>query len=779
MPDLLENVKQMQAAGVPDTEIGKYIKQYRGVTRISSPETASKTSKGARELETQIEQDRPSLMGVPTDAAADEAAGSVAATAVRYAPTLIAGAINPSLAIPTLIRQAALAGGSEFAARRIEAAESDPELDTLWNDLKAGGATGVLDLGVNLAFKGMGKAFRKIGEKILMPSEMPLEVRIETAQQILGELPSAPIKKSGKLRRFMGFAKNRPFSLTLGQINAEEQRFIGWLEGIARAGVISRGVMSRFDLRNEKALIAQIEKYVKSRATETTGPGFARFAKRIIGDLKQPRKDVGEMFLPVEAYRKYLYTQFEGALVDSGAVVDGTMLRRFILDNEAAEKGLTTQVYAAMRAEGLVPPLKTPSKVRRSVTTTQTKKVGEESIETMQDITRTDLETGKEARRHFAETGEKASATKGTTQTVRESEVVEGLTETELAQDWANRPVSDVDKIIKIINAHWEDDVTKGKLAKRINRVLSKMKERIEPRFEKAMGKEATELRDTANTFYGKEQDYLHNVAINELRKVIKNNPTRAMSLLGGGTATPNAKITYDKLMSLKEALQFSAGTPRVGEALGKAVSETGFPAGREAMQQMYDETFLKPLRFRMIVDSADGAGRLNPDKFLKMLDKNADVPEYFEEVFGGVTQVNNIKRLMTALSIQTKQIPEKNIFIQLVQAGQIIGLAGGVSGAILSDDVEMKSGSLVAGALVFLGPYSLSKMLTNPTMTRAFTDGISAGARSGRFAMSLRKVAEMRVASEFYREQPTADATKYYTSMEPEPTPQSAEKPQ
>ena len=187
-------------------------------------------------------------------------------------------------------------------------------------------------------------------------------------------------------------------------------------------------------------------------------------------------------------------------------------------------------------------------------------------------------------------------------------------------------------------------------------------------------------------------------------------------------------------------------------------------------MQQMYDEAFLLPLRYRMIVGNVDEASRLDPNRFLKMLDENADVPEFFEEVFGGAGQVEEIKRFMVALATQRGKAPEKNIFIQLVQAGQIMGLAGGAGGAILSDDVEMKTGSLVGGALVFLGPRSLARMLTNTKLTRAFTDGVKAGMRSGRFSMSLRKVAEMKVASEFYREQPSEDAVKYYTSMEPEP---------
>lgn len=768
MPDpLLENVKRMQAAGVPNEEIGKFIKQYQSDTALESEEgfQRRRATDPSREVST--------VTGavVPTPEEKIQAGRDMAATAVRYIPPVAAGIVNPSLAIPTLIGQAAIAGGSEFAARRIERAESDPELDTLWNDLKAGGATGVLDLGVNLAFKGMGKAIRRVGEKFLIPSETPLDIRI--TQEVLGELPGEPIKVQGKLRRFVDFVTRnnakRPFSLTFGKINAEEQRFITWLEGIARSGIGSRGVMTKFYARNERALENLIKDYVVKRSKETTAPEFVRFAKRIIGDLKQPRTDVGEMFLPVEAYRKYLYTQFESALVESGAVVDGTTLRRFIRSNEATEEGLTRKVYNAMRSEGLVPPLEAPSSIQRRITTTKTKRVGEEAIDEMQDITRTDLLTGAEKRKFESAVGKRASATEGTSQTVRETETIAGMTEAELAQDWANLPAPDVDKITKVMNTFWKDEIVDKETAKRINRLIGKMKDEIQPRLEKAMSKETKELRDAANLFFGKEKDYMHDVAINALRKVIARRPTGAMAMLGGGTVIPKAKATHDRLMSLKSALGFSAETPRVGAALSKAVSEAGFPAGKEAMQQMYDKAFLRPLRYRMIVGNVDDVNRLDPNRFLKMLDDNADVPEFFEEVFGGPMQVEEIKRYMTALATQRGKAPEKNIFIQLIQAGQIVGLSAGVTGAILSDDVEMKTGSLVGGVAVFLGPYALARMLTNPVMTRAFTDGVKGGARSGRLAMSLRKVAEMKVASTFYRDHPSQDAIDYYTSMEPE----------
>lgn len=745
--DLLENVKRMQAEGVPEEDIGAYI-QSQQQQPTPSPPVSTVTGKPA-----------------PTSQQKVEAGKSVAAGAVRYGIPTVAGIANPSLALPTLIGQAAIAGGSELAARRIERAESDPELDTIWSDLKAGGATALFDLGVNTAFRGIGSAFRWFGRKLLIPSEMPLEVRI--AQETLGEVPDQPMKQPGVLKRFMNFVTGksgkRPFSLTYGQINAEEQRFIGWLEGIARAGIGSRGVMSRFDLRNEKVVEDLVYKYVRERAKQTTGPEFAVLAKRIIGDLTPAKVGKGEMFLPVEAYRKFLYTRFESALQASGGTIDGTALRKYLNESGSVHQGLPNDIYAVLRSEGLVPPLKTPSTIRRQVTTTKTRKVSEQAVDEMQDVTRTDILTGKSKRKAETVVGEKASATRGTAQTVRESETVIGMTEAELVREWANLPAADVDKVIKAINAHWKD----GDDAR--NRVLNYMRQRIEDPFQRFLRQNGNlkSLHDAADDFFKKKMNYMHHAAINAFRRTLAQNPSKVMSLIGGGTTSPNAKVVYDRLIALKKALQFSAETPRVGQALTKAVSKEGLPAGKEAMQKMYDEALLKPLRYRMIVNSVDRAtGNFNPDNFLGMLQKNADVPEFFEEVFGSPKAVDEIERLMTTLSVLTKKTPEKNIFIQLAQAGAIGGAIGGGLEAVFSDDVSLRGTAAGAGTAILLGPYALSKMLTNPTAIRSFTDGLEAGARSGRFAMALRKIVEMKVASTFFREQPSGDAIGYYTSV-------------
>lgn len=681
---------------------------------------------------------------------------------VRYGVPATAGALAPSLALPVLIGQSLIAGGSEVAARRIERASEDPELDSIWSDIKAGGVVGALDIGVGAATRGIGTAFRYIGKKLFIPSEIPLEVRI--AQETLGDIPAEQLKNS-PLRKFIRWVRqkpaSRPFSLTYGQLSGEERNFISWLEGMSRAGIGSRGVMSKFDLRNERAVIDLIEQYVENRGTQLTGPEFASFARQVIGDVNKQ----GEMFTPVVAYRKYLYKQFEDALERSPATVDGSALREYIQKFGPIEEGLPRKIYQELRANGLVPPLKATSTTRRTVTNVKTTKIAEQQIDQTRDLTRTNLVTGKEKRTYDATQGTKAASDVGTAQTVREYETVGGLTEKELAADWASLPPSDVDKAIKLINAKWKNGMDER------NNVLKFMGRKIEDPFMKVIKRDAAldQLHSAADAFFKKEVNFMRNGAIKGLRKTLSESPSKALALLGGGTSATPAREVYDRLLHVKKALQFSSEAPRVGEGLAEALTETGVPAGREALERMYDQTFLRPLRYDTITRNVDRFGNLEPARFLDMLNANADVPEFYREVFGGTAQVDEIKRFMTTLTILKQPPKEKNIFIQLAQAGQIGGMAAGIGGAFLSDDPEVKTGSLAAGTAIFLGPYALARMFTNARMTRMFTDGIEEGIRSGRFAIALRKVAEMKVATELVKEAPTQDAINFYSSL-PQP---------
>ena len=790
MDELENNVTRMMRDGISDAEIDNYIKSYQPRT-TETPPNVNMTSgpmldPGASPAPPIREQS-----GQPPQ---PNQFRDLAASAVRYGLPVAAGVAFPQLSLPAIIGQAVLAGGSEITARMIERTGSDPTLDTLWSDIEAGGITGAIDLGVNMATRGLGAAFRFVGDKLFIPSEAPLSVQlatntvgnrlsgvapeIRTAQETLGKLPGeAPDTILGRFSRWMkSKSAARPFSLTYGQINGEEKNFIGWLEGMARAGIGSKGKMTKFDLRNERAVIDAVENYVHERASKATAPDFAMFAKRIIGEVDDP----GEMFEPVIAYRKYLYKKFEDGLVASGGTVDGTALRKYIREGGTIEGGLPLSIYSQLRSQGLVPPLE-PSAIKRTTTTrvSTTKKGGStvnEQSDTINDITKTDLldpnatPVNTQTRLEKNIQGKREIDNAAQYETTRLAETFGGQTEQEIAAEWAAIPAKDTDKIIKFINHAWEDGKTQH------NNVLKYMGDKIEQNFMKLIRSDPnlSQIHDAADTFFKKEVGFTRNSAIKGMQKALTENPSKALALLGGSSKTPVAREVYDRLMRLKQALHFSAATPTQAVP-HPALSNTGiihtptsaatFPGNKQAAQ-LWDRAFLEPIRYNMLTRNIDTYGSLKPRQFLQMLNANDDVPEFFNEVFGGAAQVEHVKKLMTTLSVLQQAPREKNIYIQLAQAGAIGGAFGGVSQAIFSDEVTITGAAIGAGVGVMVGPYALAKMLTNAELIRSFTDGLTQGIRSSRLAIALRKLGEMGYVSNFVRDNPTEDAVNFYTTI-------------
>ncbi len=763
--NLKANVIRMQQAGVPEAEISNYIKTYG--SSIESPE-GFKLRRGQnppREVDTRTSN------VTPTPEESLDKKKNLAAAGVRYGIPTAAGIAAPQLSVPVMLSQALLAGGSEYVARKIETIGKDPVIESNWADLEAAGLTGAVDLGLSATLRGAGSVARYLGGKLLIPSKLPRD--IEIAQNTLSNTPAAP--ETGILTRFhrwmQGKPASRPFSLTGGQINAEEKNFIVWLEGIARAGMWSKGKMAKFDLRNTEVIENAIERYTADRATKLSGPEFGAFATRIIGNLDLPgAKDIissipsGEMFLPVQAYRKYLYKQFEDSLAQSGATIDGTSLRRYLREFGDIEGGLPRSVYAELRSMGLVPPLEPAATKSKTTINTRTQKVTDEEINEYRKLQRTNLKTGKVKDIEDTTTGTRAKGNESTSQTIRETETVGGMTEQELAKEWSTLPAKDVNQIIKTINSHWKDGLDQH------NGVINRLGGEIEGEFMRIIRSDPTlnQLHSVADEFFKKEVYFMRNAAIKGLRKTLENSPTKALSLLGDGSSP--VREVYDRLISVRDALNFSAATPRIGQSLQNVLSQNLAQAGQSAgrytsaqAQQEFERTFLRPLRYRLITRTIDEAtGRFEPSKFLSFIEQNKEVPEFFDLVFGGPQQLDKIKELMTTLSVLQRNPKEKSVFIQMAQASALIG---GITTVFAADSPEVKFGGLVGGAAIMLSPVAFAKLLTNAELISGLTKGLNEGVRSGRFAISLRKIAEMSAASEFMRESPSEEAMEFYTT--------------
>ena len=101
---------------------------------------------------------------------------------------------------------------------------------------------------------------------------------------------------------------------------------------------------------------------------------------------------------------------------------------------------------------------------------------------------------------------------------------------------------------------------------------------------------------------------------------------------------------------------------------------------------------------------------------------------------------------------------------------------AGTILGAgtfLFSDNPDLKKSGVAATAgatAILLSPYALAKVLTRPGLTKRLADGIKSsptftGQASVQLLTTLRRITEMKVAENFFKEQPSSNVIQYYTS--------------
>jgi len=468
----------------------------------------------------------------------------IATGVARYGGPIAGGLLFPA----SIVAQAGTTAISEFTARQIESAGTDPELSTLWSDLQASGLAGGVDLGFSLLFKGLGAGVRKIGQRLFLPKEMPPAIQL--AQDTLSGASKAKNATVSRWQKWVGGSKSRPFSLTLGQLNAEEQGFINWLEGVSRSSLGGRGMMQRFDLRNEKVVTELFNDYVTRRMSQMTDPEIGVFMERIMGSTTP-----GEAFKPVEAFRKYLYKQFDDGLARTSMTVDARPLRKFILERQDE---LISKTYRALAAEGVLPPLEAAEDITRRVRTTTRMA---ENVDQFSDITRrtgkTPEKMGAPKRKVVEERGVRQGSNVSTK--VTERKVLEDTsrpTAEQLDAAWSALPAADADKVIRGINSSWRDGADAD------NKILSYMRRRIEPEFEQVVQSVPglNDIWQTAKKYNALEKESFQNNLVLQLRKKLTDTPSAVANILDASKGDP--ATTYDKLMRIKNTLFFSAAAP-------------------------------------------------------------------------------------------------------------------------------------------------------------------------------------------------------------------------
>jgi hypothetical protein len=682
---------------------------------------------------------------VPTAEEKIQAGKDVAAGAVRYGVPIAAGIATGGMGTAAnLAINAATVGLSEITARQIERASTDPEMADLVNDLKAGGVAAGIDIGVGGSLAAIGRATNAIARRVLLPKT--LNPSVDAAQTVLGRLT----EKGKASRRFWNkWRGNNPFSLSLGQLQGEERNLVTFFESIARGGS-GAGVMSRFDARNTDHIAEIMGNYFDMRTTGKSAPEIGQFINRFLntGD------DAISAIKPVQAYKKYLYKQFDRALENTpNAIVDGTQLREYL--RRSTDQDIL-KIYSQCRSLGLLPPLKgKPSQTTRRVMT-ETRRSSASKGSQIADVTRENLlKPGSQLTRTKTKTDAERIGS-GETQTMAETNRTI-LADTqpldvEVDEAWKQLTAADVDKVIHTMN----DFFVEGKEFAPLNKRIAKLRDQIEPQFEKVLSKnpEAKSWRDAANTFFGAKEDALFNKVLDQLRNTLNKTPSGVAAILD--PVKGNAGVTYDKLMNIKNGIYFSSAVP--------------YGMGKEGVDKMWESGILRPMRHRFL-DASTVDGVLDPVKLMGNIQKiEKEAPEVLVELFGSSKQVDFIKEMASTWTTMLKSKPEKSVFIQLKTAAAIGGAGGGIWSYFNGDNPASgaATGAFTGAAVILASPYMMAKILTNTKMTRQLTDGIRQSNKLGRiapaFGVALRKAAEMYPVSQMFREAQSTDAQAFYS---------------
>lgn len=722
----------------------------------------------------------------------------------RYGPRVAAGLATGAAQTrfwPAAVLGAGVAGISEITARHLERAGRDAKLDSAWQEIKgdfvAGGETAALDLALGGAtkylgaapvvggvmgaatdpehpiqgalkgaaggyvVKGAGALTRIVGEGIkraLMPKNLPPD--IEAARTVLGLLDKDLQKSSKDFENFIKGSDGKPmvFGLTPGQLNYENKGLVYLFETFARGGLGSK-TYSRFDANNVKHVSEVLDRWLGMRASTKTDPEFGVLVKRILGTVAEP----GEAILPVEAFKTMLYTRFQDKLAAAGNItVNGNRLRQFFRINKDPQ---IQAIYTELQGMGLLPSLEgTAATTKKVVQTTRTIKGQEIARESA--TTRKNVLTGQERAEHTQIQGQKTAQDLGTVEREVTTETFDPnkYTAAEVDAMWGELRASDVDKVLHIINGKWTPD-------KVFNDKLKAIQGRIGPEFERELSKhtELSELRKTANSYFGDKRKALENAIITSVQDQLALRPSGVAELLSPLRGVAGER--YDDLIALKKAIYFGVDTPAVKLAARgeKAALESVGGMGKKAADTLWENDILRPLRTDFLTKSTTN-GFLDPVKLLKNFEQiESTTPELMRELWGGAEITETAKNLANTLITYQNTSVGKSLFIQLKTAGAVGAIGATTWHFATGDDpaVSTLAGAAGAGAIL-LSPVVLAKALTKPSLIRALNQGLIESSKAGKIttntAMVLRQIGTMKVASQLQREPQSSNKMQFYS---------------
>ena len=221
-------------------------------------------------------------------------------------------------------------------------------------------------------------------------------------------------------------------------------------------------------------------------------------------------------------------------------------------------------------------------------------------------------------------------------------------------------------------------------------------------------------------------------------------------------------KTIYDQLVSAPDALfQYTTSSGGIGSGhlVGGKFGLSRFKALQEAFEsprystlgtEAFEKAVVKPSQVAYFRKATDPLGRIQGKKLESLFRVNS---EYTETLYGKES-AKAIQELGVALNL-SQNVPQSNsVVMQLVQGGMMVkGLQAAASvgaiggGAKYGGREGALGGAAVSGAVLFISPVVLTKLLTKPATIRAITKGIQAGPKTAAFQRAVATIAAINAA--------------------------------
>ncbi len=316
-----------------------------------------------------------------------------------------------------------------------------------------------------------------------------------------------------------------------------------------------------------------------------------------------------------------------------------------------------------------------------------------------------------------------------------------------LKENWADIPAENAMEAVRRVNRRYGGNIPGGERG-----VIDHIRPMINDPLDRSLSRSAPEAQkaySVAKKYYGATADRLEDDVISHIRKELKKYPAEAVSMLSAGKGS-----FLDNLTAIKSAFY------RTGEE--KKLAKYGTALATEE----FEDVVLKPLRYSILLNSLDeNTKRIVGSKLSNTLKALGD--DGVEAIFGYEGKL--LRSLATTMEV-IERVPEgSKIFIQLIQGGQLVSLAGGAAargyGEAANDPFYKRVGT--AGLLIFASPYALSLGLRNPRFVRALTDGIAKGPNSTAFARLTTVLSAQFAGSRIDMRKLPAEAIQFYNEME------------